>query len=257
MEERRTRSFEFTLPIGYVDEDGVQHRTALLRKMTGRDEAIMADKRHRHNGARMITELLGSCLERLGKIERPGTRVTQALYSGDRHYLLMKLREITFGPEMQATYSCPTCSEATVTSEDLDDLEVVYLDDGAPPDDILVELEDGYADRGGEVYTSLVFRYPVGADEEKVAAAIRENASHGKNALMARCLKAVGDMPEPRFQAIGTALFSDLTLGDRARVDKALNNGGPGVKMRREILCHGCGRQYTATLDMSNFLSPS
>jgi hypothetical protein len=74
---------------------------------------------------------------------------------------------------------------------------------------------------------------------------------------MARCVTAVGDMPESRMQALGTALFGDLTLSDRAEIDKAVNNGGPGIKLRREITCNGCGREFTASLDMSNFLAPS
>jgi len=257
METRREREFEFTLPVGYIDADGQLHRAASLRKMTGRDEAILADKKNRHNGARMITELLGSCLLRLGSLERPGAKIAQSLFSADRHYLLVKLREITFGSEMQASYSCPTCREATEVIEDLAALETVKLADGEMPEDTVVRLEDGYYDRGGELYDMMVFRPPTGLDEERVASAIRENASRGKNALMARCLKALGDMPQPKVEALGTAVFNDLTMSDRALIDKALNNGGPGVKMRREITCAGCGRQYTASLDMSNFLAPS
>ncbi|KAM3090246.1 hypothetical protein ACKFKG_30105 [Phormidesmis sp. 146-35] len=251
------RTFEFQLPIGHIDEDGQLHKVAVLRKMTGREEAIMADKSNRNNGARMITELLSSCLVQIGTIEKPGNKIVQSLYSADRHYLLIKLREITFGSEIEGNYSCPTCHTANVLRDDLTELEVTKLDDGELPQDVVVELEDGYVDRDGEVYTSMVFRYPVGSDEEKTASAIRQNASHGKNALMARCLKVLGDMPEKRIQALGTAIFDQLTLSDRALVDKALNNGGPGIKMRRHINCVNCGREFDATLDMSNFLSPS
>lgn len=257
MESPRVREFEFSLPIGYEDSDGRMHRTAVLRKMTGREEALIADKNNRANGARLITELLGSCLLRIGSVDRPGKQVVQSLYSADRHFLLVKLREITFGAEIQTSYSCPTCKEATTSVENLSELEVICLQEGETPHDIVVQLEDGYFDRDGQLYTSMVFRYPTGGDEEKVATAIRENAAAGKNALLSRCLKSVGDMPDRRREALGTALFSDLTLGDRARIDKTLNNGGPGINMRREINCDGCGRKYTATLDMSNFLSPS
>jgi hypothetical protein len=255
MENQRT--FEFELPIGYVDPDGKLHKTATLRKMTGRDEALMSDKRNRNSGARLITELLGGCVTRLGTIDKPGTKVAQALYSADRHFLLLKLREITFGPEMQGTYSCPTCHAASTTEDDLSALQVVHLPHGDLPEDVVVELEDGYVERTGETYTTMVFRLSTGADEEKVAPIIRDNPSHGKNAMLARCLKAVGDMPKSRTEVLGSSIFSDLTMKDRALIDKAINNGGPGIKMRREISCTSCGRQFMASLDFSSFLALS
>jgi hypothetical protein len=144
-----------------------------------------------------------------------------------------------------------------VTVEDLSDLEVVKLEGDSLPEDVVVRLEDGYEDRGGELYDTLVFRPARGSDEEKIARAARENPSQGKNALMARCITAMGDMPKERLEALGTAVFADMTLSDRALIDKALNNGGPGVKMRRDIACAACGREFTANLDLSNFLTPS
>lgn len=257
MERRPQREHDVELPIGYVDADGVVHRTAVLRKMTGRDEAIMADKRHRHNGARMITELLGSCLVRLGTIQAPGPTVARAMYSADRHYLLMKLRQVTFGPEMQATYSCPTCHEANVLVEDLGELETVMLTEGELPEDVTVHLEDGYLDRDGRVHDLMVFRHPTGVDEEKVAAAMRDNAARGRDALMIRCLKSLGDMPQARMEGLGTSIFGELTLGDRAQIDRKLNNGGPGVKLRREVACAQCGRKFATSLDLSGFLASS
>ena len=257
VQEQRTREFPLELPIGYVDADGRLHRTAVLRKMTGRDEAIMADKTNRSNAARLITELLANCVKRIGEIEKPGRAIVQQLYSGDRYFLLMKLREITFGAEMNASYSCPTCREANDLLEDLSALEVVRLPDGEMPDDIVVALEDGYVDRDDHHYDTMVFRYPTGVDEEKVASAVRENVSAGKNALMARCLTGCGDMPKPRMEGLGSAIFNDLTLSDRARIDRALNEKGPGIRLSRDVSCVNCRRQFKATLDLSNFLSVS
>jgi hypothetical protein len=252
------REFEFEMPIGHVDEDGRVHRTAVLRKMTGRDEAVMTDKRNRNNGAKLVTELLGNCIVRIGDIERPGPKVAQQLYSADRHYLLIKLREVTFGPDMPATYACPTCKSSTAMDEDLSTLPVHSLTNGDLPDDIVVELEDGYVSRDGDVYSNAVFRYPTGTDEERIATQSRENPSLGKNALMARCLRALGDMPEGNLQALGTAIFSDMTLSDRGLIDEALNGpDGPGVRMQRAVVCSNCGRDFQATLDMSSFLTRS
>lgn len=255
---RRPAGFEFELPIGYVDDDGRVHRTAVLRKMTGRDEAIMADRRNRNSAARMITELLSSCLVQIGVLEAPSSQVAQSLYSADRYFLLLKLRAITFGPDMEATYSCPTCRESQTLEEDLDHLEVRRFDGAGAPEEIVVELEDGFYDRASsETYYTAVFRHPTGVDEERVTAVTRENPSLGKNALMARCLVAFGDIPKPRLEALGSGIFNELTLGDRARIDHSLNDNAPGVTMRRDLTCNACGRQFEATLDLSNFLTPS
>jgi hypothetical protein len=254
---RSPQGFEFELPIGYVDEDGCVHRTAVLRKMTGRDEAIMADRRNRNSAARMLSELLASCLARVGTVERITPQIAQALYSADRYFLMLKLREITFGPEMETTYSCPTCKESQTMVDDLSEVRVTSLD-GAVPEDVRVELEDGFFDRlSGETYYTAVFRYPTGLDEEKITPATRENASLGKNAMMARCIVAFGDIPKPRLEALGTSIFNELTLGDRARIDRMLNDESPGVDMRRQFTCSACGRAYETTLDLSNFLTPS
>jgi hypothetical protein len=228
METRRDREIEVTLPIGY-EEPTVCSRTTVLRKITGRDSRSWQTRPpeqwrpHDHRA-------LASCV--VAREHRAARPLVLRVFTPPIATFSLRVREITFGAEMQATYSCPTRREATTTVEDLAELEVVALDDGEVARDVVVELQDGYVDKGGEVYHAMVFRYPKGADEEKVAPAIRENAAHGKNALMARCLRAMGDMSQQRMEALGTAIFNDLTLSDRARIDRALNDGtSPGIKM--------------------------
>src|SRR5262245_30373849 len=92
------REAEFTIPIGITDDDGRVHRTAVLRKMTGREEAILADKRNQRNGGKLVTELIHSCLVRLGDLPKNGASTVEKMYSADRNFLLIKLRTLTFGP---------------------------------------------------------------------------------------------------------------------------------------------------------------
>src|SRR5215471_2281173 len=96
------RELSVTLPVGYTDEEGKLHRTAVLRKMTGKEEAILADRRHQRNGGKLVTELLHSCLVRLGDMPKNGTSTIEGLYSADRNFLLLKLRSLTFGAELPA-----------------------------------------------------------------------------------------------------------------------------------------------------------
>jgi hypothetical protein len=224
--------------------------------MTGREEVLLADRKLRQNGGRLVTELLWSCLRRLGEIDPVPREVVSELTSSDRNYLLLELRKITFGSTMETTYECPSCGETTRSLQDLDELTVRRVNGNGAPE-VVVDLEDGYADTGGELYTTMVFRLPTGADEERVAGALKANASEGMSALLTRCLVSVGDMPKQRREALGSKVMADLTLGDRARIDRAFRRGIPGVDLMREVECEACGRRAERNLDLSSFFTPA
>jgi T4 bacteriophage base plate protein len=249
------REFECTLPVGYTDADGNTHRQVMLRKMTGREEAILADRKFQRNGGKLVTELLHSCVMRLGTLEPNGRGPITGMSSADRNYLLVRLRAVTFGNELPAEYTCPSCGESNETVEDLDELPVRSLADGEEQTEIAIELEDGYVDREGQLHTALRMRLPTGADEEAVAPQMRENASVGKNALLARCVKSLGDVPQYRLDGMGSKIMAELTMTDRRLIDRALNDAAPGVDLVRSIECGGCGKTFSTSLDLSHFLA--
>lgn len=51
------------------------------------------------------------------------------LISADKHFLLIKLRIISYGPEYHFSYKCPHCNRVSDYKINLDDLEVNYLDE--------------------------------------------------------------------------------------------------------------------------------
>lgn len=258
---RRVREVEVELPVGLLDADGRLHRTAALRKMTGHEEALLADRKLRANGGRLVTELLTSCVRRLGDIEKVSRADIASLTSPDRNYLVLELRKLTFGSELEASYTCSACRATTPAVEDLDAFPVRRADVGGTGE-LVVSLDDGFEDRGGGWYTTLRFRLPTGDDEERVASGARENAARATNALLARCLLDVADedgqpMSTGRREALGTRLLQDLTMGDRARIERAFREQMPGVDLTREIDCEGCGRPIHASLDLTGFFTPS
>jgi len=254
MENRIGREFEVELPVGYVDADGRPHRKVHLRKMTGQEEAMLADKKLRQNGARLVTEVLASCVRRLGDISPVTRQIVSQLSSPDRNFLLLELRKITFGQELESTYVCPACAGHTTMVQNLEDLPLRRLN-GEYTKEIVVELEDGYEDKVGEVYTTMVFRLPTGEDEERTASMVKENASHGMNALLTRCLTSLGTMPTPRREALGTKLIGDLTMSDRARIERAMRAEMPGLDLTQQIQCENCGRTFQSSLDLTRFFS--
>ena len=101
MENGSARRFEVELPVGYVDEDGRLHKLVSLRKMTGHEEALLGDRKLRQNGGRLVTEVLSSCVKRIGDLEPVTAPIIAALTSADRNYLLLELRKITFGEQIE------------------------------------------------------------------------------------------------------------------------------------------------------------
>jgi hypothetical protein len=249
------REIEVTLPIGSRDERGRVHRSAWLRKMTGREEALLADPANQRNGGRLVTALLQSCITRLEDMEEVPRSQVERMYSVDRNFLLLRLRGLTFGNTLPASYTCPSCGNRFEVDEDLSELPLRILAPDEEPEDIVVELEDGFVDRDGAVYTSMTLRLARGDDEAAVAPQMRKNPSLGKNALLARCMKSLGDLPAHRMEALGPRIMSDLTLADRRLIDKAFNEGAPGIDLIREMDCPSCGSEFRSTLDMTRFLA--
>src|SRR5690348_15791190 len=80
--------FEFTLPIGYQDADGLLHREGTMRLATAADEILpLKDGRVQSNQAYLIIILLSRVITRLGGVEHINPKVIEGLYAADLAYL--------------------------------------------------------------------------------------------------------------------------------------------------------------------------
>lgn len=239
-----------TLPVGLSREDGADVREVAIRKMTGREEALLTDPKLRHNAGKLITALLASCVS--GQDGKPlDASLVRGLSSADRNFLLLELRRATFGDEMEAHYRCPRCQGSTIVLEDLATIEVRDQETGSG--DIHVLLEDGYTDTDGQCHRELVFALPTGEDEEAAAARRDTNPSRQRDALLARCLRQAGELEERRIRALGVRLLAELSMSDRQLIRRTLDSEAPGPDLTRGIVCEHCDEEYRTTLDMSHF----
>ncbi len=243
-----------TLPVGYSENGtGAILRTATLRKMTGKEEALMADPKHRNNGGKLITALLANCVTALEGVDKVTSQIIRKLTSADRNYLLLELRRLTFGDEMEAHYRCPSCQGITVIVEDLRTLSIRRCDEAAEPAEIHVTLKDGYQDPDGQWQHDFVFRLPNGEDEEVAGGRRDANPARQRDALLARCLERVGDLEPRRVQVMGLRVLADLSMADRRHIQRALDEAAPGPDLTCEVICDQCGEEFRASLDMSRF----
>ncbi len=115
--------FTFTLPKGRVEKDGTLQREVVLREITGADQEAMLSPQLRQNPAKMLSALLARVIVRLGTLDksRIDTRVAADLTKRDRDFLIMKLKEIDSGPEMEIDVECPDCGRKFKAALDIAD----------------------------------------------------------------------------------------------------------------------------------------
>lgn len=80
--------YEFSLPVGYVDEDGNLHRDGVMRLATARDQIDpLGDHRVRANSAYLSILLLARVITQLGRFSPLPPERVEGLFSADFGYL--------------------------------------------------------------------------------------------------------------------------------------------------------------------------
>jgi hypothetical protein len=103
--------FDFTLPCGFVDEQGNLHREGKMRRATALDEvAPLQDERVRANEAYLPILLLSRVVSRLGGVTPVTPSIVERLFATDFTYLQDMYIRVNGepGPELVET-QCPTC----------------------------------------------------------------------------------------------------------------------------------------------------
>lgn len=103
--------FEFVLPRGYVDADGVVHREGAMRIARARDEIYpQSDPRVRENPSYLTVILLTRTVTRLGTLPEVDTYVVESLFASDLAFLQDLYRRVNQEGHTQAAVTCPSCN---------------------------------------------------------------------------------------------------------------------------------------------------
>jgi hypothetical protein len=104
--------FTFTLPMGYVDEEGNLHREGVMRLATALDEiAPLKDPRVRGNQAYLLMILLSRVITKLGTLEFITPKVIENLFAGDLGYLQDLYCRINKNGHDRVRTNCPHCEK--------------------------------------------------------------------------------------------------------------------------------------------------
>ena len=109
--------FDFTLPNGFVEQDGAMHKKGVMRLATAADEILpQKDPRVQSNPAYLTVILLSRVVTKLGSLPEVNPRVIEGLFVQDLSYLQELYRRINGGEELILKKKCPHCKETVEVS---------------------------------------------------------------------------------------------------------------------------------------------
>jgi hypothetical protein len=101
---------EFTLPMGYVDEEGNLSRHGVMRLATAADEILpLKDARVRANPAYLSVILLSRVVTRLEGVDQVTPRTIENLFAADLAYLQNLYNDVNHAGDGARMVTCPEC----------------------------------------------------------------------------------------------------------------------------------------------------
>jgi hypothetical protein len=227
-----------TLPTGLLRGDTlITH--AKVRELTGEDEESIYRE---FNKEEVITPhsflnlVLKQCILEIGE-DAPSPNDLKQLLIGDRTYLALRIRELTYGPDWEVeSFICRLCGETfsvVVELQDGGDIKVKTLDD--PSRQIInVPLRKGFAQ----------VRLVNGADED-LANSFTDIPAQ-KTSIINSCLISIDGNPVKN-------VAKSMGLKDRDAIIAALGASAPGPRLGEvSVPCDKCGRSADYAINLAD-----
>ncbi len=219
--------YNFVLPSGQEVE---------LTELTGREEEILTNRKLIKSGE-AINRVLLNCTKRIGENTSPAMGAILDLLSGDRLFILVKLRQISLGDTVDLELICPACKETSFISVNLEELPVTNYTE-----------EREFTFQLPSSKKEIRFGYLDGYKERRLAALKEPNLT---SAMLARIISVDGNPPNKK-------VITDLPMRDRSELRKEMLKTDAGIDTEIETICQSCGNKIKTRLEAeSAFLFPN
>ncbi len=248
-----TENTKVILPIGY-EVDGVRYRNVVIDEMTGIDEENLSSRKVRNNGAKAISLLLRRCIQSIeGVLEQKrdplsliDDKFVRNMYVADRDYLILCIRVLSGNSELMTTVECPECGHETDKLINLKDLDVYEWDESEPVE-LRVDLPRGFYDKPTSEYKNkVVWAFPKGYGQEKIASRPENEMGTHLIALGLREVEGMSTLPMPED-------VRKLSVRDRNALAEAILENAVGVDTKVVVECESCGHETTTEVNTVGF----
>ncbi|MFA6052274.1 MAG: DUF6760 family protein [Methylobacter sp.] len=239
----------YVLPAGYIDSQGVLHKEVELTPLTGREEELLAN--YHYPTAALVTEVLERCVKRIGTIESVTPSLLRELLVADRQYLLLMLRQLTFGDRIQATLLCPWphCGKGVDIDFLISDVPISPCDHEKYYSLNIEKFPDAQAlGLGSESFMQVRYRLPNGHDQEAFSDTSRANDVLAITTLLSRCIIKFGCINHPTAEWL-----LQLPPAVRLRIEQEMEARAPNLELTMEAECPECKRSFIAPFELQDF----
>ena len=203
-----------------------------VRELTGADEEALA--KVQGSFSRWISTLLELAVEKID--DQPAdSEALGRLLVGDRDYLLMAIRKVTWGPEIELEgIQCASCRELFDVVIHTDDIPVRTLRDRSEAS-FIVDLRN---DRKANV------RLPNGNDQAVYLEKDDATNAARNTLLLQRCVENIIDAKgvEMPVEGFPSMVREGLSLPDRTRLLREIDKRMPGARYNEvPVTCPDCG----------------
>ncbi len=244
---------EFDLLHGYIDSEGNKHTKTVIREMTGGDEEEIAQGGIRNNMGKVVTSLLANCVLEIGDYKKSEIKkkekwlsIIRSLYLGDRDLIMLKIRELTYGNELEIKSTCPSCKYDLTVLFNMDEIEIE--EPTTDPAVIEFELPRGYIDNKDKIHAAGKMRMPTGYEQELLDPIARKNPGRANTMLLSKAVYEIGDVN------LNASLIRDLGQRDREYLINTLSEYTFGPKFSVNVICDSCGNDFDAGVNPVNFI---
>jgi hypothetical protein len=221
---------------------GDWEKTAVVRELTGEDEEHLAalDAKEDLSYGDYLNYLLQRAVVSIGSMPVGNSQhLIDELIIGDRDLLFLGVIRATYGRGREMQLNCGTCGGSNDVTIDLDNDFKIEQSDVDISKPVSVQLKNGQ---------TFNFNYPTTGDS-RYAVKRGKTTAEQNTYMISRCLMSEMDRDNRESWA------KKLTLVDRKKIVKAINQAQPGPRMEEvKTQCSHCDEELTVVLDWVSLL---
>lgn len=223
---------EVPLPGGYVLSTGEVAKTAEVRELNGADEEAVAKA---GTTGKALNVLLQKGVVKIGT-EEATKDMLDNLLSGDRDALLLGIRRVTFGNDLEVPVICQNCRDSHTAVIDLStDVPVKELKD-------INEKVWSVETKLGTVVVAL----PNGVVQKKLMENLDKTSAEINTILLSGCIVSINGSP-----SVGSGTALSLGMADRNKIIEELISRTPGPRLGEVTkACKACGESMDVPLSL-------